>query len=119
MERESSFPSLRGKLKPIAHTEGDSPGERKGRMRWEGMVSSGLGPLSQGTMGWTRQLWTQTWMLTGLGLQVLHQGPARQVGEDSLPGLHTATVLLCPHMPNPNPNPIPALSSCIKAIASL
>lgn len=80
------------------------------------MVSSGLGPLSQGPMGWTRQLRTQTWMLTGLRLQVLHRGPARQVGEDSLPGLHAATFLLCPHMPE-REGKLP--SSCIKAIASL
>lgn len=80
------------------------------------MVSSGLGPLSQGPMGWTRQLRTQTWMLTGLRLQVLHWGPARQVGEDSLPGLHAATFLLYPHMPE-REGKLP--SSCIKAIASL
>lgn len=52
-----------------------------------------------GHHGLDQQLRMQTWMLTGLRLQVLHGGPARQVGEDSLPGLHVATFLLCPHMP--------------------
>lgn len=48
------------------HTQRVTVRGEEGEEEVGGMVSSGLGPLSQGPMGWTRQLRTQTWMLTGL-----------------------------------------------------